>query len=183
MNKSFHHWVSLSRSCEFTMSRHIVMKVLLKRMQNCVNVLVAKLCFSRVPVSCRERQRGTVWTTMYQRLPPREVLGERRPLPSNSFPHRRCDLHPPTYSLGNWRLTEKSGMGTQKIHTFIKKNSKRMKGNLCCAPCRGNSGASSADAIVTNDLWGRRVGSIAVRGGTNWREINISAVQNADTTQ
>lgn len=35
-----------------TMSLHIVMKVLLKRMQNCVNVLVAKLCFSRVPVSC-----------------------------------------------------------------------------------------------------------------------------------
>lgn len=36
------------------MSLHIVMKVLLKRMQNCVNVLVAKLCFSRVPVSCGE---------------------------------------------------------------------------------------------------------------------------------
>lgn len=36
----------------FTVSLHIVMKVLLKRMQNCVNVLVAKLCFSRVPVSC-----------------------------------------------------------------------------------------------------------------------------------
>lgn len=39
---------------DFTMSLHIVMKVLLKRMQNWVNVLVAKLCFSRVPVSCGE---------------------------------------------------------------------------------------------------------------------------------
>lgn len=40
----------------FTMSLHIVTKVLLKRMQNCVNVLVAKLCFSSVPVSCGKRQ-------------------------------------------------------------------------------------------------------------------------------
>lgn len=40
----------------FTVSLHIMMKVRLKRMQNCVNVLVAKLCFSRVPVSCGERR-------------------------------------------------------------------------------------------------------------------------------
>lgn len=45
-----------NRLMNFTMSLHIVMKVLLKRMQNCVNVLVAKLCFSRVPVSCGENQ-------------------------------------------------------------------------------------------------------------------------------
>lgn len=35
-----------------TMSLHIVVNVLLKRIQNCMNVLVAKLCFSRVPVFC-----------------------------------------------------------------------------------------------------------------------------------
>lgn len=35
-----------------------------------------------------------------------------------------------------------------------------MKGNLCCAPRRSIGGARTADAIVTNDLWGRRVRSI-----------------------
>lgn len=65
--KSVHHWVDLNRSCQFTVSRHIVMKVLLKRMQNCVNVLVAKLCFSRVPVSCgRSRDALVTETKVWQ---------------------------------------------------------------------------------------------------------------------
>lgn len=65
---------------------------------------------------------------------------------------------------------------TQKNPYIDEKCSRSMKGNLCCAPCRSNGGARSADAIVTNDLRGQRVGSIAVREGTIWRETNISTV-------
>lgn len=48
-----------------TVSLHIVTKLLLKRMQNCVSVLVAKVCFSMGPESCANR-RQHMWGTQVQ---------------------------------------------------------------------------------------------------------------------
>lgn len=49
-----------------TVSLHIVIKVLLNRMQNCVSVLVAKVCFSMCPESCENRTE-CVWGKWIQR--------------------------------------------------------------------------------------------------------------------